>query len=246
MTKLNLTALVAAIYAMYDKTIGAAIQHCTNNGSSKSIFLHTVRWAFWKANETSTGKTTADFLETVPREIRGNVRGAILRVEAYFNNPKYAHVPLATLGINTLANAIRVMTGLGTADQPASFSFAKGQVAHGLLAISTAIDKVIEPSDDYTKAQVRAQIADVFRTMPSAEAQVMYHFLTSPATDADGLMAVLRYYLAEGTDVTDDEGAMIAIGDERVPSVLGGFETGIPAAYSVVPATAIAQVGATA
>lgn len=238
----QLAALAATIYAVYEQTFGAAIIRLTGNGNSESIFLQTLRWAFWKASEASAGKSTADFLETVPQQVRGNVRGAILRVEAYFNNPKYAHVPQATLGINTLANCIRVLTGFGTADQPASFSFARGEVAEGIIAIRTAIDEVIEPSDGYTKAQ----IADVFRTMLGAEGQVMYHFLTSTATDADGLVAVMRYYLAEGTDVTDDKGAMIANGDERVPGMLGGFDADSPARLSVVSETAIAQVGAAA
>lgn len=237
---MQLAALTATLYRVYEEIFGAAIIRLTSNGNSENVFLQTLRWAFWMASEASAGKTTTDFLETVPQQTRGNVRGAILRVESYFSHPKYTHVPRATLGINTLANAIRVFAGFGTTDQRASFSFAKGEVAEGLFGIRTAIDEVIEPSDGYTKAQLKAQLADVFRTMSSAEAQTVYHFLTSTAIDADGLMTVMRYYLTEGM-ITAAGDERDGLGDSTFPRLLGGFETGAQAGFSVVPMVAERQ-----
>lgn len=235
---LNLAAMVAALYAMYEATIGAAIRTLTTNGSSENVFLQTMRWCFWKASAASTGQTNNEFLETVPQSIRGNVRAAIANVESYFSNPKYSGVPLATLGVNTLANCVRVLAKLGTDDQNKAFSFAKGQVAEGLIAIRTEIDAATDEIHGYN----RAQLADVFRTMPSAEAQVMYQYLNSTATTASELQAKLAHHLAEGISTAAADDATTGIGDDdSVPRLLHGFDATVPAGFSVVPTIAERQ-----
>lgn len=234
---LNLAAMVAALYAMYEATIGAAIRTLTTNGSSENVFLQTMRWCFWKASAASTGQTNTAFLETVPQSVRGNVRISIDRVESYFSNPKYSGVPLATLGVNTLANCVRVLAGLGTNDQIAAFSFAKGQVAEGLISIRTEIDAADQETHGYTKAE----LADAFRTMPSAEAQVMYQYLNSTAIDASELQAKLAHHLAEGISTATDDAATGIGDDDSVPRVLHGFGVGDQAGFSVVQTIAEQQ-----